>query len=135
MDYASIGLLLIRLVIGLTFAGHGAQKLFGWFGGHGLAGTGVFFDSLGVKPGKPMALLAGLGEVGGGLLLAAGLFTPLAAVVITVTMFVAIFTVTGKNGYWITANGYEYSVAIIAVAVGVALTGPGAYALDKILFV
>lgn len=130
---ASIGLLLVRLVFGLTFAGHGAQKLFGWFGGHGLAGTGAFFDSIGVKPGRPMATLAGLGEFVGGLLLAAGLFTPLAALAITVTMLVAIFTVTGKNGYWITENGYEYSVAIIAVAIGVALTGPGAYALDAFI--
>jgi len=81
-----------------------------------------------------MAVLAGLGEMGGGLLFALGLLTPLAAVVITVTMLVAIFTVTGKNGYWATNEGYEYSVAIIAVAVGVALTGPGAYALDALLF-
>lgn len=134
MDYASIGLLVIRLVFGLTFAAHGAQKLFGWFGGYGIAGTGGYFESIGIKPGKPMALLAGLGEFGGGLLFAAGLLTPLAALAIVITMLVAIITVTGKNGYWITANGYEYSVAIIAVAVGVALTGPGAYALDALLF-
>ena len=133
LSYASIGLLLIRLVFGLTFAGHGAQKLFGWFGGHGLEGTGGFFDSIGVKPGKPMATLAGLGEFSGGLLFAAGLLTPLASLLITITMLVAIFTVTGKNGYWITENGYEYSVAIIAVAVGVALTGPGAYAIDAFI--
>lgn len=130
---ASLGLLLIRLVFGLTFAAHGAQKLFGWFGGYGLEGTGQFFDSIGVKPGKPMATLAGLGEFGGGLLFAAGLATPLAALVITVTMLVAIFTVAGKNGYWATANGWEYNAAIIVVAIGVALTGPGAYALDAVL--
>lgn len=130
---SSIGLLLIRLVFGVTFAGHGAQKLFGWFGGHGIEGTGGFFDSLGVKPGKPMALLAGLGELVGGLLFAAGLFTPVASAIIAITMLVAIVTVTGKAGYWITANGSEYNWAIIAVAVGVALTGPGAYALDAVL--
>lgn len=134
MDYSSIGLLIIRLVLGLTFAAHGAQKLFGWFGGYGIEGTGGFFESVGIKPGKPMAVLAGLGEFGGGLLFALGLFTPLAALLITVTMLVAIFTVTGKNGYWATSEGYEYSVAIIAVAIGVALTGPGAYALDRLLF-
>jgi len=134
MDIASIGLLLIRIVFGLTFAAHGTQKLFGWFGGYGIEGTGGFFESVGIKPGKPMAVLAGLGELGGGLLFALGLLTPLAAVIISVTMLVAIITVTGKNGYWATAEGYEYSVAIIAVAVGVALTGPGAYALDALLF-
>jgi putative oxidoreductase len=133
MDYASIGLLVIRLVFGVTFAGHGAQKLFGWFGGHGIEGTGAFFDSVGVKPGKPMATLAGLGELVGGLLFAFGLITPLASLIIVVTMLVAIFTVTGKNGYWITDNGFEHNVAIIAVAVGIALTGPGAYALDKFI--
>lgn len=133
MDYASIGLLVIRLVLGLTFAAHGTQKLFGWFGGYGIEGTGGFFESVGIKPGKPMAVLAGLGELGGGLLFALGLFTPLAALLITVTMLVAIFTVAGKNGYWATASGYEYNLAIIAVAIGVALTGPGAYALDKLL--
>lgn len=134
MDYASIGLLVIRLVFGLTFAAHGAQKLFGWFGGYGIAGTGGYFESIGIKPGKPMATLAGLGEFGGGLFFAAGLLTPLAAVAMTVTMIVAIITVTGKSGYWITANGSEYNVAVIAVAVGVALTGPGAFALDTLLF-
>jgi len=134
MDIASIGLLVIRLVFGLTFAAHGAQKLFGWFGGYGIEGTGGFFESVGIKPGKPMAVLAGLGEVAGGLLFAFGLLTPLAAVVIAVTMLVAIITVTGKNGYWATAEGYEYSVAIIAVAVGITVTGPGAYALDALLF-
>lgn len=133
MVSASLGLLIVRLVLGLTFAAHGAQKLFGWFGGYGLDGTGGFMESIGIKPGKPMAALAGLGEFGGGLLFAAGLFTPFAAVLIAFVMVVAIATVTGKNGYWITANGSEYSYAIIAVAVGVALTGPGAYALDALL--
>lgn len=133
MDYASVGLLVIRLVFGLTFAAHGTQKLFGWFGGYGIAGTGGFFESIGIKPGKPMAALAGVSEVASGLLLAAGLFTPVAAVLITITMLVAIFTVHGKNGYWATAEGYEYNVAIIAVAIGVALTGPGAYALGALV--
>ena len=131
---SSLGLLIIRLVFGLTFAAHGTQKLFGWFGGYGVEGTGGFFESIGVKPGKPMAVLAGLGELGGGLLLAAGLFTPLAAAIITVVMLVAIFTVAGKNGYWATANGSEYNWAIIAVAIGIALIGPGTYALDTLLF-
>ncbi len=133
MDYASIGLLVIRLVFGLTFAAHGAQKLFGWFGEYGIEGTGGFFESVGIKPGKPMAALAGVSEVAGGLLFALGLFVPVAAALIVSTMLVAIVKVTGKNGYWITAEGYEYSVAIIAVSVGVALTGPGAYALGRFI--
>ena len=133
MDYASIGLLAIRLVFGLTFAAHGAQKLFGWFGGYGIEGTGGFFESVGIKPGKLMATLAGITELAGGLLFALGLFTPVAAILIVSAMIVAIVKVTGKNGYWATAEGYEYNVAIIAVAVGVALTGPGAYALDRFI--
>jgi len=133
MDCASIGLLIIRLVFGLTFAAHGAQKLFGWFGGHGIGVTGGYFESIGIKPGKPMAALAGVSEMAGGLLFALGLFVPVAAVLMVSAMVVAIVTVTGKNGYWNTAQGYEYNVAIIAVAVGVALTGPGAYAFDKFI--
>ncbi len=130
---ASVGLLAIRLVVGLTFAAHGTQKLFGWFGGYGLEGTGGFFESVGIKPGKPMAFLAGAGEALSGLLFAAGVLTPLAAVIITVTMLVAIATVTGRNGYWATSNGWEYSAAIIVVALGVALTGPGSYTLAALI--
>jgi putative oxidoreductase len=134
MMMASIGLLLIRLVFGLTFAGHGAQKLFGWFGGHGLAGTAGWMESIGLKPGKMMAFAAGMGELIGGLLFALGLLTPLAALLMIVPMIVAIVKVHGPNGYWATQNGYEYNLAIIAVAVGVALIGPGQYALDTIIF-
>ena len=124
-----LGLLIIRLVIGLTFAAHGTQKLFGWFGGYGLKGTGGWLDSIGVKPGVFMALLAGLGELVGGLLLAAGVGTWVGAILIAVTMLVAIVKVHGPNGYWATQNGYEYNLALIAVAIGVALVGPGAYVL------
>lgn len=128
-----LGLLIIRLVVGLSFAGHGAQKLFGSFGGYGLKGTGGFFESIGIKPGVLMAFLAGAGELVGGLFFAAGLFTPFASALIVIPMLVAIFTVHGKNGYWITSNGFEYNLALIAIAVGVALTGPGAYALDALI--
>jgi putative oxidoreductase len=131
---ASIGLLLIRFVFGLTFAGHGAQKLFGWFGGHGLQGTAGWMESIGLKPGKAMAFAAGVGELVGGILFALGLWTPLAALFMVVSMIVAIVKVHGPNGYWITQNGYEYNLAIIVVAIGVALIGPGQYALDTILF-
>ena len=130
---ASVALLAVRLVFGLTFAGHGTQKLFGWFGGHGLSGTAGFMELIGLKPGRSMALLAGLGELAGGLLFAAGLLTPLAALLIVVPMIVAVVTVTGRNGYWVTASGFEYNLAIIVVAVAVAVIGPGACSLDALL--
>ncbi|MBP1934138.1 DoxX family protein [Ammoniphilus resinae] len=129
----NIGLLIIRLVVGLTFAGHGAQKLFGWFGGYGPKGTGGWFESIGLKPGVQMAVLAGLAELVGGLLFAAGLFTPIGAILIVLTMLGAIVTVHGKNGYWVTSNGYEYNLMLIAVAVGVALIGAGTYSIDALL--
>lgn len=125
----NLGLLIIRLVVGLTFAGHGAQKLFGWFGGYGLKGTGGWLESIGVKPGVLMAAIAGLLELVGGLFFAAGVFTWVGALFIVVTMVVAIATVHGKNGYWVTANGFEYNLTLIAIAVGIALIGPGAYVL------
>ncbi|WP_314304328.1 DoxX family protein [Brevibacillus parabrevis] len=124
-----LGLLIIRLVIGLSFAGHGAQKLFGWFGGYGLKGTGGWLESIGVKPGVAMALLAGLAELVGGLLFAAGVGTWVGALLVVFTMLVAIVKVHGQNGYWVTQNGYEYNLTLIAVAIGVALIGPGAYVL------
>lgn len=124
-----IGLLIIRLIIGITFMGHGAQKLFGWFGGHGLKGTGGWMESIGLRPGVFMAFMAGATELLGGFLFAAGLFTWIGALCIVSTMLVAIFTVHGKNGYWVTQNGFEYNLILIAIAVGVALTGPGAYVL------
>lgn len=122
----SMGLLVIRLVFGLVFAAHGAQKLFGWFGGYGLAGTGGFFESLGMKPGKFYAGLAGAGELVAGLLLALGLWTPVAAFLMVVTMLVAIVKVHGPKGL-LAQGGYELNLSIIAAAVGVALAGPGAY--------
>ena len=125
----NLGLLIIRLVVGLSFAMHGSQKIFGWFGGHGIKGTAGFFESIGLKPGTALAILAGLGELLGGLFFAAGSFMPLAVLLIVGTMLVAILTVTGKNGFDITAGGYEYNLTIIAAAVGVLLTGPGSYIL------
>lgn len=100
-----LGLLIIRLVIGVLFIGHGAQKLFGWFGGHGLKGTGGWFDSIGMKPGVMMALFAGLAELIGGILFALGFLTPLAALMIAGTMIMAIVKVHGPNGLWATSNG------------------------------
>jgi putative oxidoreductase len=129
-----LGLLVIRLVIGVLFIGHGAQKLFGWFGGHGLKGTGGWFESIGMKPGVTMALVAGLSELVGGILFALGLLTPLAAILIAATMFMAIVKVHGQNGLWATSNGYEYNLTLLAVAIGIALIGPGQYAVDAFLF-
>jgi putative oxidoreductase len=131
MDF---GLLLIRLVIGALFIGHGAQKLFGWFGGYGLKGTGGWFDSISMKPGVTMALFAGLTELIGGSLFALGLLTPLAGILIAGTMAMAIMKVHAANGLWATANGYEYNLTLLTVAIGIVLIGPGRYALDAFLF-
>lgn len=127
-----LGLLIIRLVLGLTLAAHGTQKVFGWFGGYGPKGTGGFFESIGIKPGVLMAVLAGLAELAGGLLFAAGLWTPLGAALIILIMLVAIVKVHGKS-YWSTSNGYEYQLLIIVAALGVALIGAGDYSLDALL--
>lgn len=127
-----LGILIIRIIIGLYFAAHGAQKAFGWFGGGGPAGTGAFFEQIGIKPGKPMALLAGLGEILGGLLFLLGFLTPLASLLIIVPMIVAILTVHGKNGLFSDKGGIEYNVVLIAVALGLALTGAGSISLDAI---
>jgi putative oxidoreductase len=129
-----IGLLIIRVVIGVLFVGHGAQKLFGWFGGYGLNGTGGWFDSIGMKPGVTMALMAGLAELTGGILFALGLLTPVAGLLIAGTMAMAILKVHGPNGLWSTSNGYEYNLTLLAVAIGIALIGPGHYSLDSFLF-
>ncbi|MBL5766930.1 oxidoreductase [Heyndrickxia sporothermodurans] len=127
---ADIGLLIIRLVIGLTFVGHGAQKLFGWFGGTGISKTGEWLESIGIKPGGTIwAILAGLFELVGGLLFAAGVFTPIGAGLIVIIMIDAILSVHGRNGYWLTNNGFEYNFVLIAVVVGVAMIGPGDYVL------
>ncbi|MED3561278.1 oxidoreductase [Bacillus sp. MUM 116] len=125
-----IGLLIIRLAVGLTFVGHGAQKLFGWFGGPGVVKFGEFLGSMGIKTGgRTWAILCGLFELIGGLLFSSGIFTWFGAILIIIVMIDAIFTVHGKNGFWLTDGGYEYNFILIAVVLGVALTGPGAYVL------
>jgi putative oxidoreductase len=129
----ALGLLVIRVVVGLLFVGHGTQKLFGWFGGHGLTGTAGFFDSLGMKPGKHQAFMAGLAEAGGGLLLALGLLTPLASAALIAVMLVAVLTVHAKNGIWNTNQGYEFNLVLAAAAFGVAAIGAGDWSLDSVL--
>jgi len=125
-----IGILLLRVVIGLFFAGHGAQKLFGWFDGHGLEGTGGFFDKLGYRPGKVFAVIAGASEFGGGVLLVLGLLTPVGAAAIIGVMLNAAVAVHAKNGPWITNGGWEYTAILATAAAAIAFAGPGAASLD-----
>jgi putative oxidoreductase len=128
-----IGILLLRVTVGLTMAAHGGQKLFGWFGGYGLDATGQAFDSMGFHPGRRHALMAGLVELGGGLLLALGLLTPLAAALVASVMLVAALTVHAKQGFFITSGGYEYNLVLGVAAVSLAFTGAGALSLDALL--
>jgi putative oxidoreductase len=129
----AFGLLILRLVFGMTIAAHGAQKLFGWFGGGGVAGTAPFMEQLGFRPARLQAVLAGLVEAAGGLLLAAGLFSPLAAAMLISVMLVAAVTVTLAKGFFMQNGGYEYNLAIAAAALALAFTGPGAASLDAAL--
>ncbi len=126
-----IGLLLIRLVIGGTMAAHGAQKLFGWFGGYGIAGTGGWLESLGFRPGKVQAAVSGLSELGGGLLLAAGLLTPLGAAAIAGVMIVAVVSVHLDKGFFNGTGGYEFNLVLAGTALALAFTGPGQLSLDN----
>ncbi|MER6029998.1 DoxX family protein [Streptomyces sp. NPDC001851] len=128
---ADVGLLLIRLTFGLLMAAHGAQKVFGLFGGPGLTTTGKGFAALGYHPGKLFAAIGGLSESLGGLGLALGLLTPLAAAALIGVMINAMATVTGAHGLWEEDGGVEYSVCIAVVALAVAAIGPGRLAADR----
>jgi putative oxidoreductase len=128
-----IGRLLLRLTVGSLFVGHGTQKLFGWFGGHGLEATSNMFDSIGMRPGNRNALAAGLAEAGGGAGIALGLATPLSASVLTSTMLTAINRVHLKNGPWATNGGYEYNLVLIAAVLALVEVGPGELSLDHLL--
>ena len=124
------GLLLVRTVFGLVMAAHGAQKVFGWFGGYGLTGTGGFFEQLGFRPGKAFAAAAGLAELTGGLLFALGLLTPFAAALIVSVMVVAALAVHWQNGLFAQNNGIEVPLLYAVAAIAVALMGPGIYSAD-----
>ncbi len=128
-----LGLLVIRVVFGLVYAAHGAQKLFGWFGGYGIAGTGGFLETLGFRPGTTFATAAGLGEFLGGLLLAFGFLGAVGSALIVAGMIVAMATVHWKNKFFVATNGIEHPLMFMTVAVGIALTGPGRYSLDAAL--
>ena len=128
-----IGILIIRMLLGLAIAGHGAQKLFGWFGGYGIKRTGGFFEAIGFRPGAAFATAAGLSEMGGGLLLTLGLFTPFGAAAVLSAMLVAMVSVHVKNGFFAAGNGIELPFLYAVAASGVALTGAGSISLDGLL--
>lgn len=125
-----LGPTILRIGIGLTLMPHGAQKLFGWFGGYGLTNTAQWMDSIGLSPGIVMATLAGSAEFFGGLALVLGLLTRPAAVVTAFTMLVAIFSVHFENGFFLSNNGYEYAFALFIASASLALSGGGRYSID-----
>ena len=131
----NLGKLALRGVVGPLFVGHGTQKLFGWFGGHGLEGTAGFFESgLGLRPGKRHATAAGLAEALGGALVTLGAATPVAASMIIGAMTTAIRKVHASKGPWVTEGGFEYNAVLIAAMVALAEAGPGAPSVDSALF-
>ena len=129
-SYATLAL---RIPVGVIFIAHGAQKLFGWFGGYGLDATGQWMDSIGLGPGFIMALLAGSAEFFGGLFLLLGILTRPSAIALSITMVVAIFSVHFENGLFMANNGYEFGLVLLAASVSLALSGAGKLALDNIL--
>lgn len=130
----SIGSAAVRGIVGPLFVGHGTQKLFGWFGGHGIEGTGGFFESLGLRPGRRNAIAAGVTEALGGALLTLGAATPLAATMVSSTMVTAIRKVHAPKGPWVTEGGYEYNLVLIGAMAAVVDHGPGSPSVDAKLF-
>lgn len=126
------GLLILRIVVGAALVGHGTQKLFGWFGGHGPRSTGAFFEMLGYRPGTFFAVIAGLSEAAGGALLAVGGLTPLAGAAVVGVMLNAAYALRSR-GPWVTNGGWEYPVVLAAVAASIALTDPGSFSVDHAL--
>ncbi|HZF88754.1 DoxX family protein [Streptomyces sp.] len=131
-DRRDLGLLLLRLGAGGVLVAHGTQKLFGWFGGHGIEGTGQFMESVGYRPGKASATAAGIAETGGGTLLALGLATPAAGAAAAGAMAGAA-AVHAPNGFFNQEGGYEYAATLGLAAIGLAVTGPGRLSLDHAL--
>lgn len=130
---AGLGALALRIPIGIIFMAHGAQKLFGWFGGYGLEGTGQWMASIGLAPGYLMALMAGSAEFFGGLALVVGLLVRPAALALSVAMVVAILSVHIKNGLFMSNNGYEFGLALLAVSVSLLFSGAGSASVDKLI--
>ncbi len=129
----NLGLLLVRVIFGLLMVGHGGQKLFGWLGGYGLAGTGGFFESLGFRPGRRFAFAAALSEFIGGWLFALGFLGPVGPALILAVMLVASISVHWRNGLFASTNGVEVPLLYATAAVGIALIGFGTYSLDSAL--
>jgi len=127
----NLALMVVRLVVGALFVGHGSQKLFGAFGGSGPAGTAEAFEMSGLRPGHHHAYAAGAAEFGGGALLMLGLLTPLAAALLISVMTAAVITVHARNGIWNTQRGFEYNLVLATVAFAVTCIGPGAWSLDN----
>lgn len=125
--------LALRIPIGIILMAHGSQKLFGWFGGYGLEGTGQWMASIGLTPGYLMALMAGSSEFFGGLLIIIGLLTRPTALVLSFTMVVAIFSVHIGNGLFLSNNGYEFGLALLAATVSLAVSGAGKLSADNLL--
>ena len=123
----------LRIGAGIIFAAHGAQKLFGWFGGYGLEGTAGWMASIGIEPGLLMAALAGSAEFFGGLFLIAGLLTRPTALVLAFTMLIAILTVHIQNGLFMANNGYEFGLALAIISVSLIFRGAGSFSLDRLL--
>ena len=133
LQLLNLGLLLIRLIFGMVMVAHGAQKLFGWFGGYGLAGTGGFFESLGFRPGRTFAAAAALSEFIGGWLFVLGILGPVGPALILAVMLVASISVHWRNGLFAATNGVEVPLLYATAVVGVALIGFGSYSLDGAL--
>ncbi|HZE09606.1 MAG TPA: DoxX family protein [Gemmatimonadaceae bacterium] len=129
----NLGLLLVRVIFGLLMAAHGSQKLFGWLGGYGLAGTGGFFETLGFRPGKQFATVASLSEFIGGLLFTFGFLGPIGPALILAVMLVASISVHLPNGLFAATNGVEVPVLYATAVIGIALIGFGSYSLDSAL--
>lgn len=130
---AGAAALILRVPVGLILAAHGAQKLFAWFGGYGLEGTGQWMTSIGLEPGYWLALMAGSAEFFGGIALALGLLTRPAAVVTAFTMLIAIFSVHINNGLFMANNGYEYALTLLVATAALAIQGAGSFSLDNVL--
>jgi putative oxidoreductase len=126
------GLLVARVVLGGLMAAHGSQKLFGWFGGYGLAGTGAFMETLGFRPGRFFAAVASTGEVVSGVLVALGLFGPVGPAIMLSVMIVAAVSVHWRHGVFAMSNGIEIPLLYATGAAALALTGPGRYSLDGV---
>ena len=133
MNVTALGLLILRLGIGLIIAAHGAQKLFGWWGGPGMEKWAQSVQRLRIRPARAWAWVAALSEFGGGLLVALGLLSPLGSLAIVGAMLVAIATVHLAKGFWVSKGGFEFNLTLIVGAAALAITGPYAYSLDAAL--